>query len=308
MFIHTFSHPGTAITAAAAMAAALLSGGIATADPGQDDQFLAVLQRDQIPVMYNAATVIDAGQTVCRKLDDGIPAGDVLDGLENDAFQMNPELNQEAARLAVTMSRFISAAVEVYCPAEQGKIASLQSSVPDRPREALRVVLVSNSGTTPAAMGATLGSPVGTIATGDASQPGPPKIPPPKAPEAKIPRRPGAVTKPRPRQVPPPPPQATPARPQQPPPPPQQAPPPPPPLQQAPPPPPPPQQAPPPPPQQAPPSPGAGPQPGGIAEGGSGNGNGNGNGGNGIGDAAPPAPPPPPEQPRPPGMIQLVPW
>ncbi|WP_164518074.1 DUF732 domain-containing protein, partial [Mycobacterium sp. P7213] len=129
--------------------------------------------RKLIPAMENISTVVAAGHTVCRKLDDGIPARTVLDGLDNDAFGMNPALREQSDRLAATMSRFIAAAVEVYCPGDQGKIASLagarKSTAPAGRFVAAHHRLRTGTG------GAVLGSPVDTIATGDASQPKPPK-------------------------------------------------------------------------------------------------------------------------------------
>lgn len=292
----TLTYHGVAMAAAAAIAAVTLPNGAAAADPNQDDQFLAVLQEKQIPAMENVSTVVAAGHTVCRKLDDGIPARTVLDGLNNDAYGMNPDLREQSDRLSATMSRFIAAAVEVYCPADQSKIASLAAGRTWRTTGPSHYFVVANYRPRTAIHGAVLGSPVATIATGDASQPKPPKIPPPQAPKAKTPRSPGAVTKPPPQQQPPP---------QQPPPLPPQAPP-----EQIP----PPQQLPPPPPEQPPPPAQDLPAPGGPQSGsatdGSGPGNGGGaNGGAGGGGAdndTPAAPPPAP--PRPPGMIQLVPW
>lgn len=304
MFTLTANYHNVTIAAFAAIATAMLPCGVAAADPSQDDHFLEVLQEKQIPAMENISTVVAAGHTVCRKLDDGIPARTVLDGLNNDAYGMNPALRLQSARLSATMSRFIAAAVEVYCPGDQGKIASLAASRTWQSNGPTHLFVVANyrttvsGGSTADVHGAMLGSPVGTIATGDASQPKPPKIPPPKAPEAKIPRSPGVVTKPPPQQQSPPPPQQAP---------PPQAPPeqlPPPPQQQIP---PPPEQQPPPPPE-SPPAPGG--PPSGSATDGSGPGNGgSGNGGAGGGGADNGTPAePPPAPPRAPGMIQLVPW
>jgi len=297
----TLTYHGVTMAAAAAIAAATLPYGAAVADPNQDGQFLAVLQEKQIPAMENVSTVVAAGHTVCRKLDDGVPARTVLDGLNNDAYGMNPDLREQSDRLSATMSRFIAAAVEVYCPGDQSKIASLAAGRTWRTTGPAHLFVVANYRPSADIHGAMLGSPVDTVATGDASQPKPPKIPPPQAPKAKIPRPPVAATKPPPRQQPPPP--------QQPPPLPPQAPP-----EQLP----PPQQLPPPPPEQPPPSPEQLPTPpqdlpapggpqSGSATGGSGPGSGGGDNGGGGADNGRPAEPPP-APPRPPGMIQLVPW
>ena len=299
MFIRGATYPGIMITAALAIAA-MQQIGTAAADPNQDDQFLAVLQSRQIPAIENAPTVVAAGHKVCRKLDDGMPATNILDGLTNDAFQMDPLLHAQSARLSATMSRFIAAAVEVYCPGDQSKIASLMvsragpssSPAPLFTVASYRTTTVSGSNTA-GTRGALLGSPVGAVAEGDMSQPKPP-LPPPKSPKAKIPRSPQGITKRPAPQQPPPPPQVLPPPPQVQPPPPQVLPPPPE-VQ------PPPPQQPPPPPQSEPPA--GAPQPGSATDG-SGAGDGGGNGNRGGGGPAEP----PPGQPRPPGMIQLVPW
>lgn len=297
MFTGSTTYPGVTITAVMAIATAMLQCGTAGADPSQDDHFLAVLQDKQIPAMENTATVVAAGHTVCRKLDDGMPAQDVLAGLTNDAYGMDPRLRDESERLSVSMGRFIAAAVEVYCPGDQSKIVALPASRTWRSDGAATHVLAAASYRASASRtadrpgadthGALLGAPVDAIATGDASQPKPPKIPPPKVPEAKAPRSPGVVTKPPPRQQPPP---QTPPPAQQFPPPPEVQPPPP--------------EQPPPPPQQPPQNepPAGGPQSGGAAEGGGGTGDEGGGSGGGGSPAAPP------QAPRPPGMIQLVPW
>ncbi|WP_082133968.1 DUF732 domain-containing protein [Mycolicibacter heraklionensis] len=285
MFIRGATYSGI-VFAAIAATAAVQQISTASADPSQDDQFLAVLQNNQIPAIENVPTVVAAGHTVCRKLDDGMPAANILDGLTNDAFQMDPLLHAQSARLAATMSRFIAAAVEVYCPGDQSKIASLMvsragpSSRPTRLFTVVNYHATTMSGSNTAGThGAALGSPVGAVATGDMSQPKPPEIPPPKSPKAKIPRSPHVVTK-RPPPQQPPPPQIQPPPPQQPPP-----------------------QQPPPPPQDEPPA--GGPQPG-TATGGSGDGGGSGGGSENRSGGGPAEPPQ--VQPRPPGMIQLVPW
>lgn len=283
MFATTY--PRITVATAIALAAALLPSGAAAADPNQDDQFLAVLESKQIPAMDNVATVVAAGHTVCHKLDDGMSAQEVLAGLTGDAFEMNPELREQSARLSVTMSRFIAASVEVYCPDDQSKITALTVGRV-RGSDRLFTLAAYRAPRAPRAPGdiiGVLGSPGGTIATGDTPPTNPPQVPSPKVPKAKTPRTPRVVTKPTPPQQLPPTPAVQP--------------------------PPPPEVQPPPPPEVQPPAPpdnepiAGGPQPG----------NGPGapatTGGTGANDGAgSPAGPPPPAQPRSPGMIQLVPW
>ncbi|MEB3023290.1 DUF732 domain-containing protein [[Mycobacterium] crassicus] len=295
MYTRSTTYHGVMTIAAVALAAALLQCGTAAADPNQDDQFLALLQSKQIPARENVPTVIAAGHTVCRKLDDGMAADAILDGLTEDADEMNPLLRNEPARLSATMSRFIAAAVEVYCPGDQAKIASLLASGARRSSTPSHLfapatyhpmtVAGSDASDRPRAdmHGAVFGSPVGAVASGEISQPSPPQIPPPKVPEAKIPKSPRVVTKPPPPQQIQPPPQQIQSPPPQP-------------IEL-----PPPQQAPAPPQQSEPPA--GGPQPGDAPGSGGRNGGDSSGGGNAGGD-----PPTEPAPPMPPGMIQLVPW
>ncbi|WP_046315199.1 DUF732 domain-containing protein [Mycobacterium sp. UM_Kg1] len=300
------TYGGVTLTAVAAIAT-MLHAGAAAADPSQDDQFLAVLQSKQIPALENIPTVVAAGHTVCRKLDDGVPENVILDGLTNDAFEMNPSLRLQSARLSATMSRFISAAVEVYCPGDLNKIAegtAVRLGPASHSANLITTVTFRRSPSAvagqvgrPAADPLALSWPIGAVPTADLSQPNPPP-PAPAPPQAKAPHSPQVIAKP------PPPQRVVPPPPQQPPPPPQQPPPPPEQLE-----PPPPQQPPPAPEQVDPPANGPGTGTGsgtggGGGGGGTGSGQGPGAGGSGDGGAAEPSP----AQPRPPGLIQLVPW
>lgn len=60
--------------------------------------------------------VIDAAHKVCRKLDGGMPVNDIVDGLRNDAYNIDPVMRLYPVRLTTTMTRFISAAVEILLP------------------------------------------------------------------------------------------------------------------------------------------------------------------------------------------------
>lgn len=299
------TYRGVTLTAVAAIAT-MLHAGAAAADPSQDDQFLAVLQSKQIPALENVPTVVAAGHTVCRKLDDGVPENVILDGLTNDAYAMNPRLRLQSARLSATMSRFISAAVEVYCPGDRNKIAEGTAFLLRPPSHTSNLITtvtyrrsayaVGGQVRRPASEALAISWPIGAVPTADLSQPNPP-LPAPAPPQAKAPHSPQVIAKPpAPQRVAPPPQQPPPPPPQQPPPPPEQ-------LE-----PPPPQQPPPAPEQVEPPA--TGPQPG-TGTGGGGGGDGTGGqgpggsaGGSGDGGAAEPGP----SQPRPPGLIQLVPW
>src|SRR6185312_2392599 len=92
----------------------------------QDDQFLALLDQKGIPALSGVPSLIDTAHKVCRKLDAGMSADGLVDLLVNDAYGIDPPERQYASGgLARTEARFITAAVEAYCPRNQGKTASL---------------------------------------------------------------------------------------------------------------------------------------------------------------------------------------
>jgi hypothetical protein len=273
---------GSLVTAIVVIAsAAILCGATAAAD-SQDDQFLALLAKKDIPALEGVPSLITEAHNVCRALDAGYTVDDVVKAMLDNAYSSDPgERNFDQGRLMRTESRFISAAVGAYCPYDQGKIASIMANaMPGWNQPTYRGSAYPPSA--PKSAGAVLVSlsrPVPEISPTD-----PPQIPAPKPPEAQT------LSPPVPIAAPPPPKQVP--RPQQPQSPPQQvvpppeasAPPPPeapPPPPEAPPPPPPPQAPPPPPPEAPPPPP---PEP-----------------------PKPPPPPPPAPPSSPPGFVRLAP-
>jgi hypothetical protein len=286
MFTGITRHAGALVTAVVVLTGAtILSCGAAVADPNQDDQFLALLDQEEIPAVKNVPSVIAAGHKVCRKLDDGTPVDDIVDAMRNDAYNIDPVVRRHPVRVTSTVTRFITAAVGAYCPYDQSKIASMAANPMRGSSESTHPVAaywpnVFNSGV--------LASLIRAVPSGEITPPNPPQIPAPPPPTAQVqtPQRTNAA---------PPAPQQPPPTPQRPPPLPQD---PPPPAQE---PPSPPEQAPAPqqpqsPPQQAEP-PAAAPQPGGAPDGGSGSSG----GGNGRGDPAEPSPS------MPPGFVRLAP-
>lgn len=207
---------------------ALVHSGPAAADPTQDEQFLRLLEQDEIPAVENAPSVIAAAHKVCGKLDGGMQAADVLDGLTRDAAGMDPGLSEFPDRLRTTMSRFITASVATYCPYDQSRIGSVVASAATQPK-ITRTYQVVNARDgqrrqmviAPAAVQeAVRTAALIEIPTGNVRPTDPPRIPapPPAAPPATPPRAkaapPAPHQRPAPQQLPPPP--------QQPPPPPQQ--------------------------------------------------------------------------------------
>ncbi|UXA07271.1 DUF732 domain-containing protein [Mycobacterium sp. SMC-2] len=285
---------------------ATLRGGAVTADPNQDEQFKALLDQEEIPALEGVPTLIDTAHKICRVLDSGIPVGTIVGAMMNNAYTQDPaERLYPPARLESTMTRFIIASVEAYCPRDQRKIATIMPNpalAPSGPAHpagahlhgaasdlvrkpartgvvaAPRVIDDDAHSTAPAGL-------IGALPSGDMTAPTQPQIPPPA---------PGEHLQSPPR------PTAAPPVPKRPPPPPQQPPPPPP-------------QQPPPPPQQLEP-PALAPQPGGgDGSGGGGGGNtggtggtgGGGVGGGGTGGGGPVESPPAPH--GPPGYVRLAP-
>jgi len=299
----TTSHSGALVTTILVLtSAAILRGGAAAADSNQDDQFLALLDKEEIPAVQGVPSLIETAHKVCRTLDAGMPADGLVDAMVNNAYGIDPTERQfPADRLARTEARFITAAVGAYCPYDQRKIASIvvnpapgsnesthqgaaythnavnPGSDLREPPPALDMINMPAAWQRPTRTGAVrlphsmdLASLVGALPSDEVAPP--PQIPAPPPPAAQIQKQPQPI--------------AAPPAPRRPPPPPQQ---------------------PPPPPQKVEP-PAVDPQPGGaggIGGGGSTGGGGNGSGGtdaNGGGGPAQPAPTPPT-----PGFVRLAP-
>lgn len=327
MFAGITCHAGALVTATVVLAGtAIVGAGAVAADPNQDDQFLALLVEKKIPARRNVPSLIATAHKVCRKLDGGMPVDAVVDLMRNTAFNVDPpERQYPPERITRTLTRFITAAVEVYCPYNQQKIDSITAMASRAPgsNEPTHRVAASTHDTVNSASGkreppprldtinmlAEWQEPMGTVVvrlphlidgakfvagrSGNDRSDG-------HARGTKLASLTGAVPEgdsdlPNPPQIPPPPPPTAhnliPPRPNAAPPPPKQ----------------PPAQEPPPPPQQAEP-PAAAPQPGGTAGGGGGGDGGGGIGGGdggGNGGGGPVESPPAPHMP--PGFVRLAP-
>src|SRR5260370_11684648 len=130
--------------------AAILRGSTAAADPSQDDQFLASLDQHGIPALENPPSVIDLAHRVCGELDRGRPADGVVEAMTNYAQNNDPRLSQfPRDRLTRTFSRFVTVAVQVYCPVHQDKIASFSAvSAPRINEPTYRVAAYAHSALT----------------------------------------------------------------------------------------------------------------------------------------------------------------
>lgn len=204
MFTGIASHAGALGAALVVLiGAAILHDGPAAADPNQDDRFLALLEKKEIPAVANVPRVIDAAHKVCRKLDGGMPVNDIVDGLRNDAYNIDPVMRLYPVRLTTTMTRFISAAVEIYCPNHHSKMAFAMANFEPGSNEPTHRVAAStrsavNSGSDLRASvsdmtimspgwreptGAMLASVLGAVRAGDPLIPNPPPIPVPRGKE-----------------------------------------------------------------------------------------------------------------------------
>jgi|SRR5271166_3332683 len=121
------SHAGALVTAIVVLTgAAILRDGAAVADSNQDEQFLALLDKEGISALRGVPSLIYTAHKVCRELDAGMPADGLVDAMVNNAYGIDPpERLYAPGRLARTEARFITAAVEAYCPYDQSKIASI---------------------------------------------------------------------------------------------------------------------------------------------------------------------------------------
>ncbi|AFC43537.1 hypothetical protein OCU_23180 [Mycobacterium intracellulare ATCC 13950] len=229
MFTGTTSHAGALVTAIVVLTgAAILSGGAAAADPNQDDQFLALLDKAEIPALKNVPSLIATAHKVCRKLDGGMPVDALVDEMVNNAYRIDPpERLYAPGRLARTEARFITAAVEIYCPYHRGKIASIMANRAQGSRQPTHRVAAYAHNTvtsgsdlrdTPPGLDMTnmpagrtmLASLIGAVPAGDPLLPNPPQIPAPPPPTAHILAPPPPIAAP-------PPPKQSPPQPQQPP-------------------------------------------------------------------------------------------
>lgn len=120
---------------------AILRGSAAAADPNQDAQFLAALDQHDIPALANVPSLIATAHNVCGRLDGGVPVDAVVESMTNFAVNNDPSLRRlPRDRLTRTFSRFVTVAVQVYCPFNQDKIASFSANPAPRLIEPTRRV------------------------------------------------------------------------------------------------------------------------------------------------------------------------
>jgi Protein of unknown function (DUF732) len=102
------------VSASVVLTAAIICAGAASADPSQQDQFVALLEQDQIPLMDNLPALVARAHQICSELNGGASVYTVVNEEMNDIFEENPAY--QPARVHRTAIRFIAVSAEVYCP------------------------------------------------------------------------------------------------------------------------------------------------------------------------------------------------
>jgi Protein of unknown function (DUF732) len=104
------------------LTAAIICAGAASADPSQQDQFLALLQQEQIPAIDNVPALVHQAHEICGELDGGASVETVVTDVMNRAYEDNPALHLLPARVRKTAVRFVIASVDVYCPSHRAEL------------------------------------------------------------------------------------------------------------------------------------------------------------------------------------------
>jgi Protein of unknown function (DUF732) len=118
---------GSLVTAIVVLTgAAILRAGAASADPNQDDQFLALLSQQGIPAVSGIPDLINTAHEVCGELNSGVPPGTVVDEWEDFANTVTP--GADPGRLHRTAVRFVRASEGAYCPNHQVGISNRNGS------------------------------------------------------------------------------------------------------------------------------------------------------------------------------------
>jgi len=104
------------VSASVVLTAAIICAGAASADPSQQDQFVALLQQDQIPFIDNLPALVARAHQICRELDGGAPVETVVNEEMNGIFDEDPAYRQISDRVRKTAVRFIAVSADVYCP------------------------------------------------------------------------------------------------------------------------------------------------------------------------------------------------
>jgi hypothetical protein len=111
------------VSASVVLTAAILCAGTAGADPSQD-QFLALLEQEQIPPIDDGEVVgvVARAHQICAAANGGTPVDALVDDEMNRGYADNPRLHLIPDRVRRTAVRFVTASVDVYCPSHKGQL------------------------------------------------------------------------------------------------------------------------------------------------------------------------------------------
>ncbi len=112
---------GALVSASVMLTAPIICAGAAGADPNQD-QFVALLEKLQIPATDNVPGLVYRAHELCGELDRGASFQTLVDQVTNTSYQENPSLHLLPDRVTRTAVRFITASVDVYCPSHEGQL------------------------------------------------------------------------------------------------------------------------------------------------------------------------------------------
>ncbi len=110
------------VSVSVVLTAAIVCAGAAGADPSQQDQFVALLEQEQIPPLDNVPGLIARAHQICSELDGGTSVDAVANEEMDSAYGENPALHMYPGRVRRTAVKFITASVDVYCPSHQGQL------------------------------------------------------------------------------------------------------------------------------------------------------------------------------------------
>jgi uncharacterized protein DUF732 len=111
------------VSASVVLTAAIICAGVAAADPSQQqDQFVALLQQEQIPALDNVPGLVARAHQICGELDGGTPVDAVVNEEMDRLFESNPAIHLIPDRVRRTAVRFITASVDIYCPSHQREL------------------------------------------------------------------------------------------------------------------------------------------------------------------------------------------
>jgi len=115
---------GALVSASVVMTAAIVCAGTAVADPGQQDQFLALLDQEQIPPVDDGEVpgVVARAHALCGEINGGTPVNTLIDDEMDRGYAENPRLRLIPDRVRRTAVRFVTASVSVYCPNHRGEL------------------------------------------------------------------------------------------------------------------------------------------------------------------------------------------